>query len=98
MKHIGQPSSEEYGGARDQLSVGFVCPKCGEGEISEMTVCIVSHPIQSWSDAGEPVRYGHPIVDWQSSYPYSIVGGGSSKVTFECANCMEQFEHPTRRA
>ncbi len=72
----------------------FVCPKCGEDEINELTVCVVSHPVKKWSDAGEPTGYGHPIVDWQSDYPYSIVGGGNSKVTFECANCMAHFEQP----
>lgn len=74
----------------------FVCPKCGEGEINELTVCVVSHPVKKWSDIGDPTGYGNPIVDWQSDYPYSIVGGGDVKVTFECGNCMEQFEHPKR--
>jgi predicted RNA-binding Zn-ribbon protein involved in translation (DUF1610 family) len=96
MKHIGELSGEEHEGEQAQLSVSFVCPKCGDDAINELTVCIVSHPVRSWSDDGEPVRYGPPIVDWQSSYPYSIVGGGGSKTTFECANCMEQFEHPAR--
>ena len=74
----------------------FVCPKCGEDEINELTVCVVSHPVKTWSDAGEPTGYGNPIVDWQSDYPYSIVGGGDSKITFECGNCMAQFDEPKR--
>ena len=98
MKHIGEHSGEEHGGEQAKLSAKLVCPKCGEDQINELTVCIVSHPVQSWSDAGDPVRYGHPIVDWQTNYPYSVAGGGSSKVIFECANCMDQFEHPARRA
>lgn len=72
----------------------FVCSKCGEDEINELTVCVISHPVKKWSDAGEPTAYGNPIVDWQSDYPYGIVGGVNSKVTFECANCMAQFEQP----
>ncbi len=75
--------------------LAFVCPKCGEDEINELTVCVVSHPVKNWSDAGEPTRYGNPIVDWQSDYPYSVVSG-DPKITFECANCMAQFEHPKR--
>lgn len=75
----------------------FVCPKCGEDEINELNVCVVSHPVRKWNDVGEPTAYGNPIVDWQSDYPYNIVGGGDSKVTFECANCMAQFEQPKRR-
>jgi len=75
---------------------GFVCPKCGEGEINELSVCVASHPVKRWSETGEPTAYGNPIVDWQSDYPYSTVGGGEAKVTFECANCMAQFEHPKR--
>jgi hypothetical protein len=74
----------------------FVCPKCGEDEINELTVCVVSHPVKTWSEAGEPAGYGNPIVDWQSDYPYSIVGGGDSKIQFECGNCMAQFEEPKR--
>ena len=74
----------------------FVCPKCGEDEINELTVCVVSHPVKNWSEAGEPAGYGNPIVDWQSHYPYSIVGGGDSKITLECRNCTAQFEHSKR--
>lgn len=73
----------------------FVCPKCGEDEINELRVYVVSHPVKKWGSAGEPTGYGSPIVDWQSDYPYSTVAGGS-QVSFECANCMEQFEEPKR--
>jgi predicted RNA-binding Zn-ribbon protein involved in translation (DUF1610 family) len=73
----------------------FVCPKCGENEINELRVYVVSHPVKKWSDTGEPTGYGNPIVDWQSDYPYSTVGG-NSKVSFECTACIEQFEHPKR--
>lgn len=97
MKHIGRRSGEEHGEGQAKLSGTFVCPQCGQDRINELTVCVVSNPVKKWSDEGEPAGYGHPIVDWQSDYSYSIVGGGSSKTTFECANCMEQFEHPTRR-
>ena len=75
----------------------FACPKCGTDEINELTVCVVSHPVKTWSTGGDPSSYGNPIVDWQSDYPYSVVGGGESKITFECSNCMAQFEHPKRR-
>jgi hypothetical protein len=74
----------------------FVRSNSGEGEINELAVFIISHPVKNWSPAGEPTSYGNPIVDWQSDYPYSIVGGGDSKITFECSNCMAQFEHPKR--
>jgi hypothetical protein len=73
----------------------FICPKFASGEINELTVSVVSHPVKNWSEGGDPTSYGSPIVDWQSDYPYGIVGGGDSKVTFECANCMTQFEQPT---
>ena len=72
----------------------FVCPKCGEDRINELSVCVVSHPVTGWNDSGEPTRYGGPIVDWQSDCPYSVVGGGDSKITFECSNCSAQFEKP----
>jgi predicted RNA-binding Zn-ribbon protein involved in translation (DUF1610 family) len=90
---IGEtPDADEVGA---KLST-FACPKCGEDEINELRVCVVSHPVKKWNDAGDPTGYGNPIVDWQSDYPYSIVGGRDSKVTFECGNCMEQFEQPKR--
>ncbi|HLI80845.1 MAG TPA: hypothetical protein VKV03_12735 [Candidatus Binataceae bacterium] len=73
----------------------FVCPKCGEDEINELNVCVVSHPVKQWNESGEPTSYGNPIVDWQSDYPYSVVSGDPT-ITFECANCMAQFERPKR--
>jgi hypothetical protein len=86
---------DEFAQVEDKMGT-FVCPKCASDEINELTVCVVSHPVKNWSDAGEPTSYGNPIIDWQSDYPYSIVGGGDSKITFECANCMAQFENPKR--
>jgi transcription elongation factor Elf1 len=82
---------------RDQMKK-FVCPKCGEDQINELSVCVVSNPVTGWTDSGEPTRYGGPIVDWQSDYSYNIVGGGDSKITFECSNCRTQFEQPKRAA
>ena len=79
-----------------RTSSTFVCPQCGQYDISELSVCVVSHPVKRWSDAGESTAYGTPTVDWQSDYPYSIVGGGNTKVMFECGNCSAQFEHPKR--
>ena len=53
----------------------FVCPKCGEDEINELTVCVVSHPVKTGATPESRRVLGNPIVDWQSDYPYSIVGG-----------------------
>jgi predicted RNA-binding Zn-ribbon protein involved in translation (DUF1610 family) len=72
----------------------FVCPKCGGDEINELSVCVVSNPVTGWNDSGEPTRYGSPLVDWQSYYPYRVLGGCRSNITFECPNCMTQFERP----
>lgn len=78
------------------MSYTFVCPQCGQDNINELGVYVVSHPVKRWSEDGESAVYGNPIVDWQSDYPYSIVGGGNAKVMFECDNCSAQFEHPKR--
>ena len=72
----------------------FVCPFCGNDEINELTVCVVSYPVKKWAASGEPTVYGNPIVDWQSDYSYNLLGGGEGKINFECPDCGKQFEEP----
>jgi predicted RNA-binding Zn-ribbon protein involved in translation (DUF1610 family) len=87
--------------ARRSGAVIFVCPKCGSDGIYELALCVVIHRVRRWSRTGTPIEYEAPEVDWESDMPYDSLAGFSREktgVTFECANCMEQFEHPARRA
>ncbi|MGC2493689.1 hypothetical protein [Candidatus Binatus sp.] len=75
----------------------FVCPKCGCGDIIELSLCVVMYRVTEWSDDGQPLAYNEGKVDWESDMPYdSLVGPPEreSKFTFECCRCCEQFEKP----
>jgi predicted RNA-binding Zn-ribbon protein involved in translation (DUF1610 family) len=72
----------------------FVCPFCENDEINELTVCVVSYPVKKWGTSGEPTAYGNPIVDWQSTHSYNLVGGGSGANNFECPECGKHFAEP----
>jgi len=76
----------------------FVCPKCGCGDINELALCVVLHPVTKWNDCGEPEDYARGEVDWESDMPYVCLGGPRTalKVTLECSHCGEQFEKPRR--
>jgi|SRR5580658_8266948 hypothetical protein len=77
----------------------FVCPKCRSGNIYELSLCVVIHRIRQWNDAGIPEDYESPEVDWESDMPYDLLLKSPRKapvLTFECGECMAQFEHPKR--
>lgn len=78
--------------------VTFACPKCGYGELIELSVCVVSYPILAWDDKGSVSRYGEAEVDWESDLPYSILSEPYAKptVTYECERCRAQFSNPRR--
>jgi hypothetical protein len=75
----------------------FVCPKCGCGDINELSLCVVLYRVTEWSDDGQPLAYDEGKVDWESDMPYDSLGAPldhESKFTFECCRCLEQFEKP----
>ena len=75
----------------------FVCPKCGCGDINELSLCVVMHRVTEWTDDGQPAAYDEGKVDWESDLPYDSLGAPldrESKFTFECCRCLEQFEAP----
>ncbi|MFZ0889625.1 MAG: hypothetical protein WA005_14325 [Candidatus Binataceae bacterium] len=76
----------------------FVCPRCGCGDIAELRLCVVSHPVAKWSNSGEPEDYEEAAVDWESDMAYLSPGGSETprEVTLECSQCGEQFEKPRR--
>ncbi len=59
-------------------------------------MCVVVHPVTAWSDAGEPLDFDDPEVDWDSDMPYltDLYLGHRPPRTLECSQCCEQFEHP----
>ncbi len=74
----------------------FVCPKCGYGNINELSLCVVMHRVTEWDPSGHPTELGEPEVDWESDMPYdSLVGplDREPKPTFECCRCGEQFQN-----
>jgi hypothetical protein len=78
----------------------FVCPKCGYGNINELSLCVVMHRVSEWRDDGAPAEFDEPEVDWESDMPYDLLGGPSRrepKATYECCRCGEQFEKPNQR-
>jgi ribosomal protein L37E len=74
----------------------FVCPKCGYGNINELSLCVVMHRVTEWEPSGSPKEFGEPEVDWESEMPYDSLGlpHRAPKVTLECCRCGEQFEKP----
>lgn len=91
--------SRKHGSTDTWLNVetkpSFVCPNCGSDEIAELSVCVVSHPVKTWSESGEPQQYELAVVDWESDLPYSeLFGTKGSPTTFECRGCGAQFETP----
>jgi predicted RNA-binding Zn-ribbon protein involved in translation (DUF1610 family) len=87
--------------AKQSRASRFVCPKCGSDGIYELALCVVIHRIRRWGKKGTPLEYESPEVDWESDMPYDSLAGFCRErtgATFECANCMEQFEHPARRS
>lgn len=77
----------------------FVCPFCRSGNIYELSLCVVNHRVRNWNANGTPEEYEPPEVDWESDMPHdALLGFNREKtaLTFECGNCLEQFEHPKR--
>jgi hypothetical protein len=75
----------------------FVCPKCGYGNINELSLCVVTHRVTEWEASGQPKEFGEPIVDFESDMPYEMLVppvDRELKPTFECCRCGEQFEKP----
>jgi hypothetical protein len=75
----------------------FLCPKCGSGDICELTLCVVIHRIGRWNQDGTPEEYEISEVDWDSDMPYDILEGPQKtehRPTFECTNCTAQFHIP----
>ena len=75
----------------------FVCPKCGCGNINELSLCVVMHRVTEWDPSGKPMEFGEPEVDFESDMPYEMLAGPLDrelKPTFECCRCGEQFEKP----
>jgi hypothetical protein len=76
----------------------FVCPKCASDQVNELSICVVTHPVIKWSDAGKPEDYEQGEVDWESDMPYAALRGPEAQpsITFECGRCGEQFGTPKR--
>jgi len=76
----------------------FVCPYCGDGEIAELSWCVVLHPVARWSDEGTALDYREAEVDWESDLPYGSVDQSVSeeKPVYECRYCAKQFRKPSR--
>jgi len=53
----------------------FVCPKCGYGDIRELSLCVVIYRVTEWSDDGQPLAYDEGEVDRESDVPYDTLGG-----------------------
>lgn|SRR5579872_4202909 len=82
---------------RQRRDSEFVCPKCKSGNIYELSLCVVIHPVRRWNKDGTAEEYEAPEVDWESDMPYDALLGRNGKtpvLTFECGECMQQFEHP----
>lgn len=74
----------------------FVCPECGCDEIVELRLCVVSYPVMTWWDTGEPDECGYAEVDWENDRPYASEDdpGSPREVTLECGQCFAHFEKP----
>jgi hypothetical protein len=76
----------------------FVCPYCGESEISELSWCVVLYPVARWTDDGAALDYGEAEVDWESDMPYTGMDQSPSdqRPVYECRYCAKQFRKPSR--
>ena len=80
-----------------KVSAPFVCPKCGYGNINELSLCVVMHRVTAWDASGSAEEFGEPEVDWESEMPYDCLQGPPDRepsATYECCRCGEQFEKP----
>ena len=52
-----------------------MCPKCGYGNINELSLCVVMHRVTEWDPSGSSKEFGEPEIDWESEMPYDSLGG-----------------------
>jgi len=83
---------------REKTFNEFVCPYCGNGEIAELSWCVVLYPVELWTDEGAALDYGKAEVDWESDLPYGSMYESmpDKRPVYECRGCAKQFSKPSR--